>query len=101
MMSSPESDHNRLTELDKEALISIILTLQQTVKEQAAAIQSLRDQLAKNSYYERVFCPVFCFHYIGGKLQLDVEPNASWGRRRSGRSPGMWQTRAKPRRDRF
>ena len=49
MMSSSESDNNQLTELDKEALISIILTLQQTVKEQAAAIQSLRDQLAKNS----------------------------------------------------
>ena len=49
MMSSPESDGNQLTELDKEALISIILTLQQTVKEQAAVIQSLQDQLAKNS----------------------------------------------------
>ena len=48
-MSSLESDHNQLTELDKEALISIILTLQQTVKEQAAVIQSLRDQLSKNS----------------------------------------------------
>jgi transposase len=48
-MSSPESDNNQLTDLDKEALISIILTLQQTVKEQAAVIQSLRDQLSKNS----------------------------------------------------
>jgi transposase len=48
-MSSPESDNNQLTKLDKEALISIIVTLQQTVNEQAAVIQSLRDQLAKNS----------------------------------------------------
>ena len=48
-MSSPESDSNQLAELDKEALISIILTLQQTVKEQAAVIQSLQDQLAKSS----------------------------------------------------
>ena len=30
-------------------------------------------------YYERVFCPVFRFHYVGGDLQLDVEPNVSWG----------------------
>ncbi len=30
-------------------------------------------------YYERVFCPVFRFHYTGGELQLEVEPNASWG----------------------
>ena len=49
MMSSPESDNNQLAELDKEALISIILKLQQTVEEQAAVIQSLQDQLAKNS----------------------------------------------------
>jgi transposase len=49
MMSSPEPDNNQLAELDIEALISIILTLQQTVKEQAAVIQSLRDQLAKSS----------------------------------------------------
>lgn len=48
-MSSSASDNSQLTELDKEALISIILTLQQTVIEQAAVIQSLRDQLAKNS----------------------------------------------------
>jgi CubicO group peptidase (beta-lactamase class C family) len=30
-------------------------------------------------YYERVFCPVFRFHYTSGELQLEVEPNASWG----------------------
>jgi hypothetical protein len=30
-------------------------------------------------YYERVFCPVFRFHYTGEELQLEVEPNASWG----------------------
>jgi transposase len=59
MMSPLELDRNQLTELDKEALISIVLTLQQqvqqlrqlqqTVAEQAAVIQSLRDQLAKSS----------------------------------------------------
>jgi len=55
-MSSLELDRNQLTELDKEALISIILALQQqvqqlqqTVAEQEAVMQSLRDQLAKNS----------------------------------------------------
>jgi transposase len=42
-------DSHQLAELDKETLISIILTLQQQVHEQAAIIQSLRDQLAKNS----------------------------------------------------
>ncbi len=49
MKSSPESDNNQLGELDKAALITIILRLQQTVEEQAAVIQSLRDQLAKSS----------------------------------------------------
>jgi transposase len=49
MMSSTECDNTQLGELDKEALISIIVTLRQTVKEQAAVIQSLRDQVAKNS----------------------------------------------------
>lgn len=50
------SDSHQLAELDKEALISIILVLRQqlqqlegTVVEQAKVIQSLRDQLAKNS----------------------------------------------------
>jgi len=51
-----EFDRKQLEELDKETLISIILMLQeavqelqQTVAEQAAEIQSLRDQLSKNS----------------------------------------------------
>jgi transposase len=49
-MTAPfEIDGNQLAQLDKEALISIILTLQQQVREQAAVIQSLRDQLAKHS----------------------------------------------------
>jgi transposase len=55
-MSPLEFDRDQLAELDKEALISIVLTLQQqlqqleqTVAEQAAVIQSLRDQLAKTS----------------------------------------------------
>lgn len=49
-------ERSQLEELDKESLIVIILTLQeqlrqlrQQVEEQAAEIQSLRDQLAKNS----------------------------------------------------
>jgi transposase len=49
-------DRSQLEALDKETLISIILTLQQQVQElqetvasQAAEIQKLRDQLAKNS----------------------------------------------------
>ena len=56
MMSPLKLDREQLAELDKEALISIVLTLQQqmqqlqqTVAEQGAVIQSLRDQLAKNS----------------------------------------------------
>ena len=51
-----ELDRIQLEKLDKESLISIILTLQQqvyelqkTVAAQAAEIQRLRDQLAKNS----------------------------------------------------
>jgi transposase len=56
MMWQSEFDRDQLAKLDKETLISIILTLQhqvrqlqQVVDEQEAAIQSLRDQLAKNS----------------------------------------------------
>jgi CubicO group peptidase (beta-lactamase class C family) len=30
-------------------------------------------------YYERVFCPVLRFRYTGDELQLEVEPNVSWG----------------------
>jgi len=55
-MSQSEIGRNQLEKLDKETLISIILTLQQqaqqlqqAVDEQTAVIQSLRDQLAKNS----------------------------------------------------
>lgn len=55
-MSPLEMDRDQLAELDQEALISLVLTLQQqvrqlqqTVVEQAVVNQSLRDQLAKNS----------------------------------------------------
>jgi hypothetical protein len=54
-MAQSDFDRSQLDKLDKEALISIIVALQQqvrqlqqTVAEQAAVIQSLRDQLAKN-----------------------------------------------------
>lgn len=50
MTAPSEFDSNRLAKLDKETLISIILALRQQVGEQAAVIQSLRDQLAKNSH---------------------------------------------------
>jgi transposase len=56
MMSPLDLDSNQLAELDKETLISIILTLQEQVRqlqetlvEQAATIQAMRDQLAKDS----------------------------------------------------
>ena len=56
MTSQLDLDRSQLEQLDKEALISIILTLrqqvrelQQTVAAQADEIQKLRDQLAKNS----------------------------------------------------
>ena len=56
MTSQLDLDRSQLEQLDKEALISIILTLQQQVRElqqavaaQADEIQKLRDQLAKNS----------------------------------------------------
>lgn len=49
MTGPSDFDSHQLAELDKEALIAIILTLQQQAREQAALIQSLRDQLAKNS----------------------------------------------------
>lgn len=55
-MTQTELDHSQIEKLDKETLISIILTLQQqvvqlqqVVDKQAAEIQSLRDELAKNS----------------------------------------------------
>jgi transposase len=56
MTSQVKFDRSQLEQLDKEELISLILTLQQqvqelqwTVTEQAAEIQKLRDQLTKNS----------------------------------------------------
>jgi len=56
MTAQLDLDRSQLERLDKETLISIILKLQeqvselqQTVAAQAAEIQNLRDQLAKNS----------------------------------------------------
>ena len=56
MMSPLDLDNDQLAELDEATLISIIQALQQqvrqlegTVAEQTTVIQSLRDQLAKNS----------------------------------------------------
>lgn len=56
MMSPLELDRNQLEQLDKEALVAIILMLQQQVRElqhmvaeQAVEIQRLRDELTKNS----------------------------------------------------
>jgi len=48
-MSSLDLDRKQAAELDKETLITILLELQQRLAEQAAEIQALRDQLAKNS----------------------------------------------------
>jgi transposase len=55
-MSQSDSERSQREKLDKKALITVILSLQkqvqqlqQVVDEQAALIQSLRDQLAKNS----------------------------------------------------
>jgi len=42
-------DSDQLAELDKETLVAIIQALRQAMAEQAVVIQSLRDQLAKNS----------------------------------------------------
>jgi CubicO group peptidase (beta-lactamase class C family) len=30
-------------------------------------------------YYDTMFCPIFRFHYMDSELQLEVEPNVSWG----------------------
>ena len=56
MISQLDLDRSQLEQLDKETLISTILRLQEQVRElqqivatQAAEIQKLRDQLAKNS----------------------------------------------------
>ena len=49
MKLTRDIDRQQLEQLDKETLIDIILELRQKLKEQAALIQELRDQLAKNS----------------------------------------------------
>ena len=49
MTLPPTFDRDELAKLDKETLIEIILALWQQVQEQAAIIQQLQDQLAKNS----------------------------------------------------
>lgn len=49
MTSSLNFEPNQLNELDKETLMAIILELQGQLAEQAAVIQELRDQLARNS----------------------------------------------------
>jgi transposase len=56
MMSPSELDRSQLDKLEKESLITIVLTLQQqmqqlqqTVADQVTVIESLQDQLAKNS----------------------------------------------------
>jgi transposase len=56
MTTLVEIDRSQLEQLDKESLITIIMTLQEQVKElqqmvaaQGAEIQELRDQVAKNS----------------------------------------------------
>jgi transposase len=48
-MSPLEVKPEQLAELDKPALIELILTLQRAVSAQAAELQALRDQVAKNS----------------------------------------------------
>jgi transposase len=49
-MSTPnDMSPDQLKEIDKESLIVIIIALQEQLAEQAALIQELRDQVAKNS----------------------------------------------------
>jgi len=48
-MSIHPLDHEQLADLDKASLVNIILELQKMLLEQAAEIQSLRDQISKNS----------------------------------------------------
>ena len=48
-MSISPLAREQIEDLDKSALVSIILELQQMLVEQAAEIQSLRDQISKNS----------------------------------------------------
>ena len=49
MTATDKLVHDQLVELDKETLVSIVLTLQQQLAEQVVLIQELRDQLAKHS----------------------------------------------------
>ena len=42
-------DREQIADLDKESLVSLILELQQMLAEQAAEIQSLHDQISRNS----------------------------------------------------
>jgi transposase len=49
MTEAKEFTSEQLAELDKAALIAIIIELRRQIAEQAALIQELRDQLAKNS----------------------------------------------------
>jgi hypothetical protein len=30
-------------------------------------------------YYQRVYCPIFRFHFTSNELHLEVEPNVFWG----------------------
>ena len=49
MSATDKLAHDQLVELDKETSVSIILSLQQQLAEQALLIQELQDQLAKHS----------------------------------------------------
>ena len=49
MRATDNLAHDQLVELDKETMVSIILSLQQQLAEQALLIQELQDQLAKHS----------------------------------------------------
>jgi transposase len=49
MTSPPDISPDQLEQMDKESLLAIIIALQKQLAEQAALIQELRDQLAKNS----------------------------------------------------
>jgi len=49
MINAKDLKREQLVEQDKEVLLAIIIELRQQIEEQAALIQELRDQLAKNS----------------------------------------------------
>ena len=49
MTSPTDMNPDQLEQMDKESLLAIIIALQKQLAEQAALIQELRDQLAKNS----------------------------------------------------